>query len=379
MAFFLGRPATRRQHFDALDGLRGLAVLIVIASHLSLLGFLPGLPLGGAGKSGVYLFFVLSAFLLTRMLLERTPAQFRNARLWASYAMRRVLRIWPLYLVVLTASWWFTRAGVDAWPYALDTDALLRHLALVEGRSVLWSIPVEFTFYAFLPFVALALTWAAHRGITIAWQGVAMVLAIIVCTILWPPGETARNDVDLGPYVVVFLCGCFAATLDRRLAERPLLPSWAWGLVALAALAVAALAVPAAWARVTGTALDLRVSHHWFLMFGIAWSALLLSVLHGPRWLRGVFASAPARLVGVVSFSAYLWHLPVLSGLRMAGVRDWPAAGVVVSVAVLLVSMASFVVIERPWRDVRFPVGAASDARRVGGKITRPAEGRSPK
>ena len=43
---FLGRPRTRQQHYDALDGLRGLAVLIVIASHLSLLGFglVPGLP-----------------------------------------------------------------------------------------------------------------------------------------------------------------------------------------------------------------------------------------------------------------------------------------------------------------------------------------------
>ena len=53
-------------------------MLIVIASHLSLLGFglLPGLPVGGIGKSGVYLFFVLSAFLLTRLLLERAPAQF---------------------------------------------------------------------------------------------------------------------------------------------------------------------------------------------------------------------------------------------------------------------------------------------------------------
>ncbi len=119
---FLGRPRTRQQHYDALDGLRGLAVLIVIASHLSLLGFglVPGLPVGGIGKSGVYLFFVLSAFLLTRLLLERTPARFADGRLWVGYAMRRVLRIWPLYLVVLALAWAITRAGAPWWHYQLD-------------------------------------------------------------------------------------------------------------------------------------------------------------------------------------------------------------------------------------------------------------------
>src|SRR3546814_17702763 len=84
---FLGRPRTRQQHYDALDGLRGLAVLIVIASHLSLLGFglVPGLPVGGIGKSGVYLFFVLSALLLTCLLLARATAQIADGPLWTAY------------------------------------------------------------------------------------------------------------------------------------------------------------------------------------------------------------------------------------------------------------------------------------------------------
>jgi len=69
---FLGRPQGRMHHFDALDGLRGLAVLVVIASHLSNVGLLPQPGLSGTGKAGVYLFFVLSAFLLTRILLARS-------------------------------------------------------------------------------------------------------------------------------------------------------------------------------------------------------------------------------------------------------------------------------------------------------------------
>lgn len=349
---FLQRPRTRETQFDALDGLRGLAVMVVIASHLSLLGWLPGLSLGGAGKSGVYLFFVLSAFLLTRLLIERAPAQFADAGLWAAYALRRVLRIWPLYLFVLLLSWALTRAGVEAWPYRLDSADLLQHLALREGHSVLWSIPVEFKFYAWLPLVAFVLAWMVHRRWPPLLQLALASVALAACMAVWPPGDTGRNDVRLGPYLVLFLCGGFAAALDRQLIDRA--PGRnAWGVAGLVALAAVAVTVPTAWAALTGDPLDRRVNHHWFLFFGIAWSLVLLAVLHGPSWLRGIFASAPMRIVGVVSFSAYLWHMPVLDLSLALGVRDWPGATAWVLVAILLVSMASFLLIERPWRDVR--------------------------
>ena len=355
---FLGRPRTRQQHYDALDGLRGLAVLIVIASHLSLLGFglLPGLRLGGIGKSGVYLFFVLSAFLLTRLLLERAPARFADARLWAAYALRRVLRIWPLYLVVLLLSWVLTRAGVGWWHYQLDDAGVLRHLALREGQSVLWSIPVEFKFYLWLPLMAFALAWMAARRWPLAAQAGAWVLALVIVAWLWPPAATATNDVRLGPYLALFLCGGAAAAVDLHLGQRRSPGAVrAWGVAGLAACAAFVLTLPETWAALAGTAVDARRTHTWFVFFGVTWAALLLSVLHGPRWLRAPFAWPPMRLLGIVSFSAYLWHMPVLFALRAAGARDWPLAGWWVLAATVAVAMASFLLVERPWRDVRLP------------------------
>lgn len=358
LRLFLGRPRTRQHHYDALDGLRGLAVLVVIASHLSLLGFglVPGLPLGGIGKSGVYLFFVLSAFLLTRMLLERTPAQFADAGLWAAYAVRRVLRIWPLYLVVLFLSWGLTSAGVGSWHFQIDTGALLRHLALREGQSVLWSIPVEFKFYLWLPLMALALATMAHRRWPWAVQAVVVLLALVLATWLWPPAQTGRNDVRLGPYLVLFLCGGAAAALDRGIgrSSKPV----RWGLAGILAIVAVAASIPEAWSAISGTPVDLQLNHTWFLFFGVVWATLLLSVLHGPAWLRAPFASAPMRLLGVVSFSAYLWHMPVLFGMRALGVQAWPLAGWWVLAGAILVAMASFLVIERPWRDMRLPADA---------------------
>jgi peptidoglycan/LPS O-acetylase OafA/YrhL len=121
----------------------------------------------------------------------------------------------------------------------------------------------------------------------------------------------------------------------------------------VAAAAAFALSVPPVWTMVTGRAAGSTLSHHWFAYFGIAWSGLLLAVLRGPGWLRRPFASTSMRLVGIVSFSAYLWHMPVVYGLRVSGVRQWPLAPLWALAAILLVAVLSFLVFERPWRDVR--------------------------
>lgn len=353
---FLGTPESRAGQVDALDGLRGLAVLVVLGSHFSNAGLLPSPGLSGSGKLGVYLFFALSAFLLTRILLRRPPAGFADARLWADYALRRVLRIWPLYLVVLLASWVATLAGIEAWHYRMQTPALLRHLALLEGRSVLWSIPVEFKYYLWLPLVALALAWMAARRWPWWAEAGVVVAALALATLVWPPVQAQANDVRLGPYLAIFLCGAYAARLDQRFAQqRRGGPAWerAWGLLAALALVAAVLMVPAGWAIATGAPFDPQRTHRWFLAAGVAWSALLLAVLHGPAWLRAVFSSRPMRWAGVVSFSAYLWHMPVLDALRHAGWTGFPGAVLLALAAVAAVSALSCLAFERPWRDVR--------------------------
>lgn len=352
---FLGRPRGRHDHLDALDGLRGLAVAIVLGSHLSNAGMplLPGLDLSGTGKSGVYLFFVLSAFLLARILADRPPAAFASAWTWADYALRRVLRIWPLYLVVLVSAWVMTRWSLP-WHYAIDTPALWRHLTLREGQSVLWSIPVEFTFYLWLPPIALGIAWLRARRPGIAWELAAGGALLAAALWAWPPSQAGVNDVRLGPYLSLFLLGAFAARLDLGLRDAGKAPSQAaWGAVGLLAVAALLATTPVGWAWLSGQPKDPALNHTWFPFFGLAWSALLLAVLHGPSWLRVPFASTPARLLGVVSFSAYLWHMPVLDALRAAGVAasPWPA-GLVVA-AVLAASMLSYLVFERPWRDLR--------------------------
>ncbi|GIX38296.1 MAG: acyltransferase [Silanimonas sp.] len=341
----------------ALDGLRGLAVLIVLGSHLANAGLpvLPGVSLAGTGKSGVYLFFVLSAFLLTRLLLARPPEDWRRPALWLDYALRRVLRIWPLYLVVLLASAALTSAGLAPWwPYPMDPAALRQHLLLQQGVSVLWSIPVEFHYYLWLPLGAAVLASAQRAG------GIGLAAALTICASvvamqLWPPRASAVNDVRLGPYLVLFFAGAWAAVLSLHYGAASVRSRRAFGLLGLSAVFALVATVPAVPAILGLLPFTPDLNHRWFAFFAVAWATLLLAVLHGPAWLRRPFEWRPLRALGWVSFSAYLWHMPVLAAvIGPMGLTGTLALGVF-AVLTAFISWASWRLIERPLQAVRWP------------------------
>lgn len=365
-----GRPKATLAHvmteprrgdtLPALDGLRGLAVGVVLLSHLANAGLplLPGLSLSGTGKSGVYLFFVLSAFLLTRLLLLRPAADWRRGATWADYALRRVLRIWPLYLVVLLASAGLTATGLAPWwPYPMDGERLVRHLLLQEGASVLWSIPVEFHYYLWLPLVAGLLSMAHRAGGR--WLAATLaVCASVAAMQLWPPEASAVNDVRLGPYLVLFFAGGLAAVLSLHRGADSARSVRGLGLLGLAALLALAATVPAVPAALCVLPFTPDLNHRWFAFFGVSWSALLLAVVHGPAFVRRPFEARPMRWLGWVSFSAYLWHMPVLAAVTgPMGLGGVPALAAF-AVLTALVSWASWRLVERPLQRVRWPLRA---------------------
>ena len=122
-----------QDRIEVLNGLRGLAVLLVLLSHL---GGLFSLPTGvGIGKAGVFLFFTLSAYLLTNQALVAVRQGRTTPGFWASYLVRRVMRIYPLYTLVLLIS----AAGyaiVGKYFIALTPDDVISHLLLLEGKSI---------------------------------------------------------------------------------------------------------------------------------------------------------------------------------------------------------------------------------------------------
>ena len=112
---------------------------------------------------------------------------------------------------------------------------------------------------------------------------------------------------------------------------------------------------PSVWARLAGTPFNPELNHRWFLGFGLGWAALLLAVCRGGGPLARLLRSAPMRLVGAVSFSAYLWHMPVLKAAAAVGLQRWGGWALPpLLAAILAMAAVSFLLFERPFRDLRY-------------------------
>lgn len=342
---FLRKSSTSNQQIDVLDGLRGMAVLLVVLSHLANLNThaIPFLDFRGTGKYGVYLFFALSAFLLTKPFVA-PGAQLDDLRTWRRYAMRRVLRIFPLYWFVLASNWFFTEVSPTRVFPTLPTDLWQQHMLMQAGKGPFWTIPVEFAYYLVIPFFALAVR--ALRGNI--WAVSAFVGgAIAASSWLWPPSETPLNSLNLGYYLPIFLLGSYAAVLDNQF-SRAASPKFEF--LALGALGAVFLLFASVASTLFGEEIDKAWQHHNYVAFGALWSFVILAMLRCPEkgWLAWIFASVPLRVLGVVSFSTYLWHGPIVRAVLLMGLPNPLLNAWLVLVASIGVSMLSYFAIERP-------------------------------
>ncbi len=356
---FSGREITdRTSQLDALDGLRGLAVLLVFLSHTSLRGdhLIPGVDFSGIGKSGVFFFFILSAFLLTRPF-PSTGKDALTAGYISWYAMRRFLRIFPLYLVYLSGALVMTHvldAGeetrVHAWPWPLDLNGYLAHLLLQEGRGITWSIPVEFRYYFVLPFVSTG--FAILLKNRLLWCALATAGLVLLSEILWPQAESLVNDIRMRPYLPIFFLGSFLAVVYHQLSMessrvRIIIETFGWIAVILLIASIPRLT---AWL----TGMDIRSDffHRQFLGYGLLWSLVLLAAVRGRGWLKWFFELPALRYLGFVSFSFYLFHVPVIDlvyQIDMPGVLyPW-----VMLLLTGLASHLSWVLLEKPLSRIR--------------------------
>jgi peptidoglycan/LPS O-acetylase OafA/YrhL len=149
-----------RKHIPQLDGLRGLAVLLVLLAH-SAIAFtrVPAFRwIDGYGSLGVQIFFVLSGFLITRILLDSkdAPHFFRN------FFVRRSLRIYPLYYALLgfvVFSGVVHQHGVRWWPYVLYvSNIVVGNKTQPSPLGPVWSLAVEEQFYLLWPFIVSVLS-----------------------------------------------------------------------------------------------------------------------------------------------------------------------------------------------------------------------------
>ena len=327
----------------ALDGLRGLAVLLVLLSHMSLHGInlMGPLDFSGIGKAGVYLFFSLSAFLLTWQAVRSGTEATRSSRYWLGYAFRRIVRIYPLYLVALIVSLALFTSGQKFNPEISSLEQLLKHLALLDGQHIYWAIPVEFKYYLLLPLVTFILSLSFKRHVLLPILITSVAIALI--TYLWPSIETENNSISLMPYLGIFLLGSLGAvSAPLIIGKDSILEFLGW-----ACLVIALLTVPSAWRTLIDPDATNQIFQRHFLLYGLIWTISIISAMSATRF-ASFFELAPWRFLGRISFSIYLWHYLVVQFVA----RDMsinPSLKFILVVAVTLsLSWLSYRIIERP-------------------------------
>jgi peptidoglycan/LPS O-acetylase OafA/YrhL len=328
--------------------LRGLAVVFVMLDHASdaEMRLWPGADFNRAGKYGVYLFFVLSAFLLTHLLLARPASELRLGSTWRSYAWRRFARILPLYAVVLCA---LIALG------KFKLSALAPHLLMLDGSRQFWTIPVEVKYYLLLPTLALGLAaglrarWGLAAGAAAATVAAGAVL--FQAEIAW----SYTDRVHLAQNLIPFLIGSGLAAAHHLLARHAArLGSWAvaFEIAAIAALLFVVTRIPAIYEAVFFWDGDFDRFSNESTVYGFAWAAVLLGVFHGTGWLRQALAWRPLRWAGIVSYSAYLWHLKFVADFDDLPIPP-PVRLAAYLAFVFALSAASYFAVERPLSRLR--------------------------
>jgi peptidoglycan/LPS O-acetylase OafA/YrhL len=340
-----------------LDGARGLAIALVLLDHANDSGMkFFSIDMNRAGKYGVYLFFVLSAFLLTRQLCIKSAGELARGGTWMNYAFRRFMRIFPLYALVLVI---------------LHPGEVFTHLLLRAGRGPFWTIPVEVKYYMLLPFVAFALFWLGRKR----WMAAAVwglgACAVGEALFLGERSWSLENSVNLAGNVLPFLMGSAVAAVYGVLEGNEVLQRrLAWWLEcgAIIAVIVSFLRIPCLYNWV------FRIEPLYFVhkfgsdpaVCGALWGVFLLGLLAGKGWVRGAMGWMPLRFLGLISFSLYLWHRKIVDMVRGLPLAS-PVLLLLFLVIVIAIATVSYLLVERPvsrlrLRSRREPVGASAGA-----------------
>jgi peptidoglycan/LPS O-acetylase OafA/YrhL len=400
----------QKNTIPALDGVRAVACLMVLVFHLDFmlqlwnitnLGHL-AIAIALSGDAGVTLFFVLSGFLLflpyvKSLLFDSSWPSTRR------FYLRRVFRIIPGYYVALFLMILLFHPEYlhpDHFKYlalflTFFMDSTQATYQAINGPF--WSLAVEWQFYLLLPLFALGMRLLVQRG-TLQRRLVILLLCLLAI-IVW--GMVSRYE---GAYllahpkitlfgsrtalriVLFFLYGCAGIGFHGKFLEdfavgmivgvcyilattqkpengwntwlRRLSP-WLWGLglivLTLMAMWESNQANPNIW-------LFLKPLHPYYLWWreiclSIGFGICVLAILFDNAQLKRFFALPPMRWLGLISYSLYMWHLPLLlvfaqniaPHLHLGFWKTFAAYWVWVAVAIIPFSLIFYLLVEKPW------------------------------
>ncbi len=310
-----------KDRLGVLDGLRGIAVLLVLWYHLWEISWLPApwhqyfqfIP--ETGFIGVHLFFFLSGFVITYPFL-RALERGQPLPAWAHFAWRRFMKIVPSYVLSIIVAYAIGYAALQR-ANALPWQELITHLLFIHTwwsgtygsiNGVLWTLAVEVEFYLCFPLVWWCfrrqpwITAFAMFAVAFAWR--ALLQQCCYATIF---PQWAEN---LPGYLDIFASGMLSAYLFVRFGHRvrESRGRFAAPLVAIAGIVLAAAMLHNMYEFRHVDQWQVVWQVKWRGLFGIAFGTITVASLCAPRWWELLLANAPLRFLAVISYNLYLYH-----------------------------------------------------------------------
>lgn len=336
----LGAKISSRAEFDAVNGIRGLAALLVLFSHAA-----PGFE---AVNMGIALLFVISGFLLSKpfVLDSQRIYSWQNIE---RYLVKRIKRILPMYYTFI-----FITYGL-----AYEFDTVMRNMLFVEASGHLWPMTQIFTFYMCLPLVLLLTSWLWRQ------QRWLPVLALAVLAVVWHqyfsdwrPYYNGRFFKEF--YLYAFVLGVAGAYLHFDIMNRPnkgilgVLGPWLLLVLTVVAIAWSAPVQPPGWAHL--------LIKPFFAKCVVSLIIIVLFLQFADSWAKHILANPVFKSVGVIGFSFYLLHgigidmayafQTQILGLVEASERSWLTVALAFAMTYIM-AVLTYSYIERPFFGYR--------------------------
>jgi peptidoglycan/LPS O-acetylase OafA/YrhL len=342
----------------SLDGLRGLAVVAVVAFHA---GHLQG------GYLGVDLFFTVSGFLITRLILDDLARdRFRFGEFWLRRARRLLPALWALLAVVILVSPWLvapssginlrrsvvaTAIYIANWWQLHGPGSYWQALGTASPLNHTWSLAIEEQFYIVWPLVILGvLAWSKRRTadkVLVVSLGLAAASTVLMIA-TFNPNNVSRAYFGTDTRAAAILLGAALAAWTvghgpaRRRGTRVALE--VAGVVGVGVLALA-------WTRLDGESATLY--RGGFVLCGLAAVAVIAAAVHPePGPISKALSFLPLRGLGLISYGVYLYHWPIDVAFdeKRMGFGGWPLFAFQ-TVLTLAIALLSYRIIEQPIRN----------------------------